>query len=71
MFDRRSGGEWVVLLKETAPRTERMALLFNPAIAPRSNPSSRLFKLPHHPVPFRQVPPRVYAKDEIEGDIAE
>ena len=28
------GGKWVELLKEIAPRTERVALLFNPATAP-------------------------------------
>jgi putative ABC transport system substrate-binding protein len=28
------GGKWVELLKEIAPRTERIALLFNPATAP-------------------------------------
>ena len=28
------GGKWVELLKEIAPRTERVSLLFNPATAP-------------------------------------
>jgi predicted esterase YcpF (UPF0227 family) len=28
------GGKWVELLKEIAPRTVRVALLFNPATAP-------------------------------------
>jgi len=30
------GGKWVELLKEIAPRTARIALLFNPAVAPPS-----------------------------------
>jgi putative tryptophan/tyrosine transport system substrate-binding protein len=33
-FESALGGKWVELLKEIAPRTERVALLFNPATAP-------------------------------------
>lgn len=34
LFESELGGKWVGLLKEIAPRTARMALLFNPATAP-------------------------------------
>ena len=47
------GGKWVELLKEIAPRTQRVALLFNPATTVPSNTSCPPFKLPHHPLPSR------------------
>src|SRR5579863_4747198 len=34
LFEAALGGKWVELLKQTAPRTKRVALLFNPATAP-------------------------------------
>ena len=52
------GGKWVELLKEIAPRTVRVALLFNPATAVPSNSSCLPFKPPHHPLPSRRLPPR-------------
>lgn len=64
------GGKWVELLKEIAPRTVRMALLFNPATAPPLK-----FYLPsivaaasYFAVQARAAP--VHAKDEIAGVIA-
>ena len=48
------GGKWVELLKEIAPRTARVALLFNPETTVcRSNTSCPPPKLPHHPLPSR------------------
>ena len=64
------GGKWVELLKEIAPRTVRMALLFNPATAVplqffmpsiQAAASSLAIEISNAPV---------QAKDEIEGVIA-
>ena len=64
------GGKWVELLKEIAPRTVRMALLFNPASAVplqyfmpsiQAAASSLAIQISNAPV---------HAKDEIEGIIA-
>jgi putative ABC transport system substrate-binding protein len=68
--DTAMGGKWVELLKEIAPRTVRMALLFNPATAPplqsqmpsiRAAASSRAVQASAAPV---------HTKDEFEGVIA-
>jgi putative tryptophan/tyrosine transport system substrate-binding protein len=37
LFEAELGGKWVELLKQIAPRTARIALLFNPATAPPLN----------------------------------
>src|SRR6516165_8644187 len=64
------GGKWVELLKEIAPRTVRIALLFNPATAVplqfflpsiQAAASSLAIQISNAPV---------HAKDEIEGIIA-
>ena len=64
------GGKWVELLKEIAPRTVRVALLFNPATAVplqyfmpsiQAAASSLAIQISNAPV---------QAKDEIEGVIA-
>jgi putative tryptophan/tyrosine transport system substrate-binding protein len=64
------GGKWVELLKEIAPRTVRMALLFNPATAVplqffmppiQAAASSLAIQISNAPI---------HAKDEIEGVIA-
>ena len=64
------GGKWVELLKEIAPRTVRVALLFNPATAVpiqffmpsiQAAASSLAIQISNAPV---------HAKDEIEGVIA-
>jgi putative ABC transport system substrate-binding protein len=64
------GGKWVELLKEIAPRTERVALLFNPTTA-----APIQFYLPSIQaaaqslnIKVSQAP--VHAKDEIEGVVA-
>jgi len=64
------GGKWVELLKEIAPRTVRMALLFNPATAvpiqffmPSIQAAASSFAIEVSAAP-------VHAKDEIEGVIA-
>lgn len=65
-----TGSKWVQLLKEIAPRTERVALLFNPATAPQSKffiPSIQAAS-PSYSVEASSAP--VHAKEEIEGVIA-
>ena len=64
------GGKWVELLKEIAPRTVRVALLFNPATAvpiqffmPSIQAAASSF-----PIEVSAAP--VHAKDQIEGVIA-
>ena len=64
------GGKWVELLKEIAPRTVRVALLFNPATAvpiqffmPSIQAAASSFAIEVSAAP-------VHAKDEIEGVIA-
>jgi putative ABC transport system substrate-binding protein len=64
------GGKWVELLKEIAPRTVRVALLFNPATAvplkiymPSIQAAASSLAIEINTAP-------VHAKDEIEGIIA-
>jgi putative tryptophan/tyrosine transport system substrate-binding protein len=64
------GGKWMELLKEIAPRTVRVALLFNPATAvplqfhmPSIQAAASSFAVYASPAP-------VHASDEIEGVIA-
>jgi putative tryptophan/tyrosine transport system substrate-binding protein len=65
------GGKWVELLKEIAPSTARVALLFNPTTAPplQIYLSSIQAAAPSFRVEVSTAP--VHAKDEIEGVIAE
>ena len=69
-IDTAMGGKWVELLKEIAPRTERVALLFNPATAapiqsfmPAIQAAASSFAVQASAAP-------VHAKDEIESVIA-
>ncbi len=64
------GGKWVELLKEIAPQTARVALLFNPATAPQLKfymPSIKATAL-SAAVEVSDAP--AHAKEEIEGVIA-
>jgi putative tryptophan/tyrosine transport system substrate-binding protein len=65
-----TGGKWVGLLKEIAPRTARVALLFNPATTPplkfympSIQAAASSFSVEANTAP-------VHARDEIEGVIA-
>ena len=65
------GGKWVELLKEIAPRTMHIALLFNPATAAPTFP----FYLPSIQAAAQSLDVTVsnapvHAKDDIEGAIA-
>ena len=68
--DAAMGGKWLELLKEIAPRTERVALLFNPVTAvpvqffmPSIQVAASSFAVQASEAP-------IHAKDEIEGVIA-
>jgi putative tryptophan/tyrosine transport system substrate-binding protein len=69
-YDPAVGGKWLGLLKEIAPRTVRVALLFNPATAasPQFFRSSIQDAASSMAVQLIDAP--FHAKDEIEGIIA-
>jgi putative tryptophan/tyrosine transport system substrate-binding protein len=62
------GGKWVELLKEIAPRTAHVALLFNPETAPKFYMPSLQAAASSFAVEANVTP--VHARDEIEGVIA-
>jgi putative tryptophan/tyrosine transport system substrate-binding protein len=64
------GGKWVELLKEIAPRTVRMALLFNPATAVLLQFSISSIQAAASSLAIQISNAPVHAKDEIEGVIA-
>jgi putative ABC transport system substrate-binding protein len=70
-LDPAMGGKWMELLKEIAPRTERVALLFNPATAPPIQPFMASIQTAASSFAVRADAAPVHAKDEIEGVVAE
>jgi putative tryptophan/tyrosine transport system substrate-binding protein len=64
------GGKWVGLLKEIAPRTVRVAMLFNPATAPTPQLYIHLIESVATSLAIQTSAAPVHAKDEIEGVIA-
>jgi putative ABC transport system substrate-binding protein len=64
------GGKWMELLKEIAPRTVRVALLFNPATAPPLQSQIASVKAAASSFAVEVSVAPVHAKDEIEGVIA-
>jgi putative tryptophan/tyrosine transport system substrate-binding protein len=64
------GGKWMELLKEIAPRTARVALLFNPATAPQIKFYMPSIKATASSVAVEVSAAPVHAKEEIEGVIA-
>ena len=64
------GGKWVQLLKEIAPRTERVALLFNPATGPPLKFFMPSIQAGASSVAVQVSVAPVHAKDEIESVIA-
>src|SRR6516225_7343672 len=64
------GGKWVGLLKEIAPRTLRVALLFNPATAVPLQYSLPSIQAAAFSLAVQVNAAPVHAKDEIEGVIA-
>ena len=70
MENAAQGGKWVELLKEIAPRTERVALLFDPAIAPPLQFYMPSIQAAASSLAIQTSAAPVHAKDEIEGVIA-
>jgi putative ABC transport system substrate-binding protein len=68
--DSAVGGKWVELLKEIAPRTVRVALLFNPATAVPIQYFMPSIQAAASSFPIEVSAAPVHAKDEIEGVIA-
>jgi len=64
------GGKWVGLLKEIAPRTVRVAMLFSPATAPTPQLYIHLIESVATSLAIQTSAAPVHAKDEIEGVIA-
>lgn len=64
------GGKWVELLKEIAPRTERVALLFNPATAPALQFFMSSIQAAASSFAIQPSAAPVHASNEIEGVIA-
>jgi putative tryptophan/tyrosine transport system substrate-binding protein len=71
VLDSAIGGKWVELLKEVAPRTERVALLFNPETAPPMQSFVASIQTAASSIAVQAGAAPVHAKDEIEGVIAE
>jgi putative ABC transport system substrate-binding protein len=69
-FDPATGGKWVELLKEIAPRTERAALLFNPATTVPIQIFMPSIQAAASSVAIQVSVTPVQGKDEIEGVIA-
>jgi putative tryptophan/tyrosine transport system substrate-binding protein len=71
VLDSAIGGKWVELLKEIAPRTERVALLFNAVTAPPIQSFVASIQTAASSIAVQASAAPVHAKDEIEGAIAE
>ena len=65
-----TGGKWVGLLKEIAPRTARVALLFNPATSPPLKFYMPSVQAAASSLAVEASTAPVHSKDEIEGVIA-
>jgi putative tryptophan/tyrosine transport system substrate-binding protein len=65
-----TGGKWVGLLKEIAPRTAHVALLFNPATTPPLKFYMPSIQAAASSFAVEASSAPVYARDEIEGVIA-
>jgi putative ABC transport system substrate-binding protein len=70
LFDSSTGGKWVQLLKEIAPRTARVAMLFNPATAVPLKIYMPSIQAAASSSAIQVSVAPVHAKDEIEGVIA-
>jgi putative tryptophan/tyrosine transport system substrate-binding protein len=69
-IDPATAGKWAELLKEIAPRTERVALLFNPATVVALTSIMPSVQAAASSVGVQASAAPVHAKDEIEGVIA-
>lgn len=64
------GGKWVQLLKDVAPHTASIALLFNPATAPPLKFYMASIQNAASSLAVTVIPAPVHARDDIEGVIA-
>ena len=69
-FEPAQGGKWVELLKEIAPSTERVALLFNPATTVPIQFFITSIQAAASSAAIKASVAPVHGKDEIEGVIA-
>ena len=65
-----TGGKWVGLLKEIAPRTAHVAMLFNPATTPQLKFYMPSIQAAASSLAIEANSAPVHARDEIEGVIA-
>jgi putative tryptophan/tyrosine transport system substrate-binding protein len=70
LYEHSLGGKWLAILKEIAPRTVRVALLFNPTTAPPLEFFLPSIQAAASSFDVQVSAARVYAKTEIEGVIA-
>jgi putative ABC transport system substrate-binding protein len=70
LFESALGGKWVELLKEIAPRTVHVALLFNPATAPPLKVYMSSVQAAASSFGIQMTVAAVHTKDEIEGVVA-
>ena len=70
LYKSTMGGKWVAILKEIAPSTVRVALLFNPTTAPPLEFFMPSIQAAASSFAVQVSAATVYAKNEIEGVIA-
>jgi len=70
LFESALGGKWVELLKEIAPRTAHVALLFNPATAPPLKVYMSSVQAAASSFGVQVTDAAVHTNDEIEGVVA-
>ena len=70
LYEPTMGGKWVAILKEIAPRTVRVALLFNPTTAPPLELFMPSIQAAATSLDVQVSVASVHAREEIEGVIA-
>jgi putative tryptophan/tyrosine transport system substrate-binding protein len=68
--DTAMGGKWVQLLKEIAPRTDRVVLLVDPTLGPSLQFHMPSIQAAASSFAVQLRPIQIHAKDELEGVIA-
>jgi ABC-type uncharacterized transport system substrate-binding protein len=69
-FEDLLGGKWLELLKEIAPRVDRVAFLFNPVTAPFSEYYLRPFRLAGRSLNVETITAPVRSTEELESSVA-
>ena len=62
-------GKWLELLKEIAPRVERVAMLFNPATAPYAEQFLKVFKAAAASFAVEAIAAPVHDKSELDSSL--